>query len=185
MCVPLPIRYNYIPLQQAHMILNRFGQNLVEQKIESQFTPALQDQLVFYCPFSDLSFPMNAKTTMEQGHHVWAVIHRHIVYKKTCSYSSIPFDGFCKSWCYKRKYLGIAAVLNIDAEAHTAPLEQFDGLNIFLCYPSVFSNVFFSQSTSTSYNKVTELVHFSYILHSNSPPVALEVSGDSFEARAL
>ena len=66
---------------------------------------------------------MNAKTTMEQGHQVWAMIHRHIVDIKTCSYSSIPLDGFRKSWCYKREYLGIAAVLNIDAEAHTAPLE--------------------------------------------------------------
>ena len=65
---------------------------------------------------------MNGKTTMEQGHHVWAMIHRHTV-DKNMLFSSIPLDGFCKSWCYKREYLGIAAVLNIDAEAHTAPLE--------------------------------------------------------------
>ena len=65
----------------------------------------------------------HAKTTMEQGHQVWAMIQRHIEDKKTCSYSSIPLDGFYKSWCYKRENLGIAAVLNIYAEAHTAPLE--------------------------------------------------------------
>ena len=34
---------------------------------------------------------------------------------------------------------------------------------------------FFFQSTQVLLNKVTELVHLSHILHSDSPPVALEV----------
>ena len=43
----------------------------------------------------------------------------------------------------KREYLAIAAVPNIDVEAYTAPLEKFDGLNVFVYYPSVLSNVVF------------------------------------------
>ena len=75
--------------------------------------------------FSDLSFPMNAKTTMEQGDQVWAMIHRHIEDKKKSSLTP-PFHWMVSAKVgviSKRECLGIAAVLNIDAEAHTAPLE--------------------------------------------------------------
>ena len=41
----------------------------------------------------------------------------------------------------KRDCCSIAAVFNIDAEALTAALEYFDGLNIFLYYPSVLSQI--------------------------------------------
>ena len=60
---------------------------------------------------------MNAKTTMEQGHQVWAMIHRHIVDKKHALTPAFH-------WMVSAKVggLGIAAVLNIDAEAHTAHL---------------------------------------------------------------
>ena len=63
---------------------------------------------------------MNAKTTMEQGHQVWAMIHRHTEDKKYAL--NPPFH-----WMVSTKVGAIsripAAVLNIDAEAHTTPLE--------------------------------------------------------------
>ena len=122
---------------------------------------------------------MNAKTTMEQVHHVWAMIHRHIVdKKKTCLYSSISLDDFYKVGVIRENtmvLLQFSILMQKPIQLHWNSLMH--GLNIFVYYPSVLSNVvvFFSQSTSASYNKVTELVHSSYILHSNSPPVALEV----------
>ena len=67
---------------------------------------------------------MNAKTTMEQGHQVWAMIHRHIEDKKHAL--TPPFHWMVSAQVgviSKRDCLGIAAVLNNDAEAHTAPLE--------------------------------------------------------------
>ena len=67
---------------------------------------------------------MNAKTTMEQGHQVWGMIHRHIEDKKHALTPPLHWMVSAKVGVIsKREYLGIAAVLNIDAEAHTAPLE--------------------------------------------------------------
>ena len=68
---------------------------------------------------------MNAKTTMEQGHQVWAMIHRHIEDKKKHVLTP-PFHWMVSAKVgaiSKTEYLGITAVLNVDAEAHTAPLE--------------------------------------------------------------
>ena len=73
----------------------------------------------------------------------------------------------------KKECLSIAALLNINAEALKAALEYFDNLNIFLYYPSVLSEVVFS-NPQILLNKVTELVHFSYSLRSDSPPIAVE-----------
>ena len=67
---------------------------------------------------------MNTKTTMEQGHQVWATIHGHIVDKKHAL--TPPFHWMVSAKVgviSERECLGIAAVLNIDAEAHTTPLE--------------------------------------------------------------
>ena len=49
-------------------------------------------------------------------------------------------------------------------------------------YPSVL--FFFSQSTGV-FNKVTELVHFSYILHSDSAPVVLEGKWRQFRNKGI
>ena len=67
----------------------------------------------------------HAKTTMEQGHQVLAMIHRHIEDKKKRALTpSFHWMVSAKVGVIsKREYLGIAAVLNIDAEAHTPPLE--------------------------------------------------------------
>ena len=60
---------------------------------------------------------MNTKTTMEQGHQVWAMIHGHIEDKKHAL--TPPFHWMVSAKVgaiSKREYLGIAAVLNINAE---------------------------------------------------------------------
>ena len=73
----------------------------------------------------------------------------------------------------RKECLAIAAILNINAEALLAALDYFDDLNIFLYYPSVLPKVVFSSPNVLLY-KVTEFVHFSYSLQSDSPPLAVE-----------
>ena len=80
------------------------------------------------------------------------------------------------SWYY--------SVLNIDAEALTAVLKYFDGLNIFLYYRSVLPEVVFSDP-QILLNKVTELVHFSYSLRSDRPPLAVEGKWLQFRDKAI
>ena len=165
------------------------------QKLVDMLTPALQDQLVFYHPFSDVIFPMNAKTPTEQDHLVCAMIRRHIEDKKCAPTPyKIPIGWFLLEQditktatggvISKRECLGIAAVLNIDAKALTAALEYFDGLNVFLYFPSVLSNIVFS-NPQVLLNKVTELVHFNYNLHSDSPTVALEGKWMQFRDKGI
>ena len=43
----------------------------------------------------------------------------------------------------KKQCIGIASILNIDAEALSAALKYFDNLNILLYYPPVLSEVVF------------------------------------------
>ena len=84
----------------------------------------------------------------------------------------------------KRECLGLAVLLNINAEALKAALEYFDDLNIFLYYPTVLPHLVFSDS-QVPLNKVTELVHFSYSLQGDSPPVALEGKWQRFQDRGI
>ena len=77
-------------------------------------------------------------------------------------------------WSAKQSCLGIAASLNINAEALTAALQYFDNLNIFLYYPFILSEVVFSDP-QVLLDKITELVHFSYSLQSDNPS---EASGE-------
>ena len=81
----------------------------------------------------------------------------------------------------KKKCLAVAAILSINAKALTAALEYFDNLNIFL---SVLPEVIFS-NPQVLLDKVTELVHFSYSLHSDSPPVALEGKWMQFQDKGI
>ena len=170
--------------------------------------PSLQKQLVYYHLGSEVIFPINAKKPKEQGHQLCAEIRKQIE-DKECGPPpyKIPVGWFLleqgiikasKGGVISRtECLGIAAALGINAEALTAALEYFDDLNIFLYFSSVLPAVVFSDP-QVPLNKVTELVHFSYCLHSkrrkaatffgkvsklfhfhssrqsDSPPVALE-----------
>ena len=157
------------------------------KKLVDMLIPILQDELVLYSPhFKDpeVIFPINAKTPFEQDHQVCALIRKLVQDKKYApSPHKIPIGWFLLEQdiikaskggvISKTACLGIASILNIDAEALTAALKYFDDLNIFLYYPSVLPEVVFSDP-QILLNKVTELVHFSYSLQSDRPPLAVE-----------
>ena len=154
------------------------------RKLIDMLVPSLQDKLVYYHLGTEVIFPINAKTPNEQDHQVCAEIRKQIEDKEDAPPPyKIPIGWFLlerdiinsakggvisKKWC-----LSIATLLNMNAEALKAALEYFDNLNIFLYYPSILSEVVFS-NPQILLNKVTELVHFSYSLQSDSPPVAVE-----------
>ena len=165
------------------------------QKLIGMLTPSLQDHLVFYHPFSEVIFPINAKTPIKQDHQVCAMIRKQIEEKKNAPPPyKIPIGWFLLEQdiikaskggvISKSECLGLAALLNINAEALTAALEYFDNLNIFLYYPTVLPHLVFSDS-QVPLNKVTELVHFSYSLQGDSPPVALEGKWRQFQNKGI
>ena len=149
--------------------------------------PFLQDELVLYSPRlqdPEVIFPINTQTPTEQDHQVCALIRKQVEDKKCAPPPyKIPIGWFLLEQdiikaskggvISKKQCISIASLLNIDAEALTAALKYFDNLNIFLYYPSVLSEVVFSDP-QILLNKVTELVHFSYSLRSDSPPLAVE-----------
>ena len=152
------------------------------RKLIDMLTPPLQDHLVFYHPFSEVIFPINAKTPIEEDHQVCAMIRKQIE-KNTPPPYKIPIGWFLLEQdiikaskggvISKKQCTNIASILNIDAEALTAALQYFDDLNIFLYYPSVLPEVVFS-NPQILLNKVTELVHFRYSLRSDGPPLVVE-----------
>ena len=129
-------------------------------------------------------FPINAQTPTEQDHQVCALIHNQVEDKKCAPPPyKIPIGWFLLEQdiikaskggvISKKQCIGIASLLNIDAEALTSALKYFDDLNIFLYYPSVLQEVVFSEP-QVLLDKVTKLVQFSYSLQSDSPPLAVE-----------
>ena len=178
------------------------------RKLINMLAPSLQKQLVYYRLGSEVIFPINTKKPKEQDYQLCAEIRKQIQ-DKECGPPpyKIPVGWFLleqsiikasKGGVISRTEChGIAAALGINADALTAALEYFDDLNIFLYFPSVLPEVVFSDP-QVPLNKVTELVHFSYCLHSkrrkaatffgkvsklfhfhssrqsDSPPVALE-----------
>ena len=157
------------------------------RKLVDMLMPILQDELVLYCPRlqnPEVIFPINAKTPAEQDHQVCALIRKQVEDKKCAPPPyKIPIGWFLLEQdvikasnggaISKKECTGIASMLNIDAEALTAALKYFNDLNIFLYYPSVLPEVVFSEP-QVLLDKVTELVQFSYILQSESPPLAVE-----------
>ena len=157
------------------------------RKLVDMLMPILQDELVLYSPRlqdPEVIFPINAKTPAEPDHRVCALIREKVEDKKCAPPPyKIPIGWFLLEQdiikaskagvISETECLGLASILNIDAEALTAALKYFDDLNIFLYYPSVLSEVVFSDP-QILLNKVTELVHFSYSLRSDSPPLAVE-----------
>ena len=153
-------------------------------KLIDMLASSFQEQLVYYRPFSEVIFPVNAKNPVELDHKVFAMI-REQVEDKTCAPPPyrVPIGWFlleqditksAKGGVISRKEcLAIAAILNINDKALTAALQYFHDLNIFLYYPSVLPEVVFS-SPQVLPDKVTEFVHFSFSLQSNSPPLAVQ-----------
>ena len=153
-------------------------------KFIDMLATSFQQQLVYYRPFSEVIFPVNAKNPAELDHKVFAMI-REQVEDKMCAPPPyrVPIGWFlleqditksAKGGVISRKEcLAIAAILNINEEALSAALEYFHDLNIFLYYPSVLPEVVFS-SPQMLPDKVTEFVEFSYSLQSDSPPLAVE-----------
>ena len=164
------------------------------KKLVDILTPSLQDHLVFYHPFTDVIFPINAKSPNKQDHQVCDTIRKQIENKKCAPPHKIPIGWFLLEQdiielakggvISKKECLSIAALLNINAAALKAALEYFDNLNIFLYYPSVLSEVVFS-NPQILLNKVTELVHFSYSLRSDSPPIAVEGKWRQFSDKGI
>ena len=165
------------------------------RKLIGMLTTSLEDHLVFYHPFSEVIFPINAKTPIEQDHQVCAMIRKQIEDKKNAPPPyKIPIGWFLleqdiikaskEGVISKSECLDIAALLKINAEALKAALEYFDDLNIFLYYPTVLPHLVFSDS-QVPLNKVTELVHFSYSLQGDSPPVALEGKWRQFRDKGI
>ena len=157
------------------------------RKLVDMLMPILQDELVLYSPRlkdPEVIFPINAKAPAEQDHQVCALIRKQVQDKKYApSPYKIPIGWFLLEQdiikaskggvISKKDCISIASILNIDAKALTAALKYFDDLNIFLYYPSVLSEVVFSDP-QILLNKVAELVHFSYSLQSDTPPLAFE-----------
>ena len=130
-----------------------------KNKILVSMLKPLQDQLVHYHLGAEVIFPINAKSPTEQDQQVCAMIRQVVEDRKSAPPTyKIPIGWF---------------LLEQDIIKLTAALEYFDDLNIFLYYPSILPELVFSNS-QIPLDKVTELVHFSYSLHSDSPPIALE-----------
>ena len=154
------------------------------RKLIDMLVPSLKDQLVYYHLGTEVIFPINAKKPKKQDHQVCAEIRKQIEDKRNDPPPyKIPIGWFLLEQdiikaskggvISKSECLGIAAPLNINGEALTAALQYFDDLNIFLYYRSVFPELVFS-NPQILLDKVTELVHFSYSLHTCSLPGAAE-----------
>ena len=157
------------------------------RKLVDMLMPILQGELVLYSPRlqdPEVIFPINAQTPAEEDHQVCALIRKQVEDKKCAPPPyKIPIGWFLLEQdvikaskggvISKKQCISIASLLNIDAEALTAALKYFDDLNVFLYYPSLLSEVVFSDP-QILLNKVTELVHFSYSLQSDRPPLAVE-----------
>ena len=160
------------------------GSRIQKNKMLLKMVKPLKDRLVYYRLGSEVIFPMNAKSPTEEDHQVCAMIRKVVEDKKSAPPTyKIPIGWFlleqdiikaAKGGVISRtECLSIAGILSIKEEVLTAALEYFDDLNIFLYYPSVLPELVFS-NPQIPLDKVTELVHFSYSLHSDSPPIALE-----------
>ena len=153
------------------------------RKLIDMLTPLLHDQIVHYRLGSEVIFPINTKNPTERDHKVCTLIRKHVEDKKCAPPPyKIPIGWFLleqdiikasKGVISRKECLVLSKVLDINSEALAAALKYFDDLNIFLYYPSVLPKVVFS-NPQLLLDKVTELVHFSYSLQSDHPPVALE-----------
>ena len=142
------------------------------RKLLEMFTPHFRDQLVYYHPFDELIFPINAKAPTEEDRKVASMICEQISRFASKPYK-IPVGWFLleqdirmladKGVISLQKCQDIATRLKINADNLVPALKYLDELNILLYYPSLLPGVIFAEP-QTLLNKLTELVAYSYKL---------------------
>ena len=147
------------------------------EKILQMFEPGFCDDLVFYRPFKEVIFPLNAKEPTKEDREVVSMICEQICDKKFAPKpSKIPIGWFLLEQDIRRlaaelgrgvismeECLHIATRLKINNEALKAALNYLDELNILLYYPSLLPNVLFAEPQALV-DKSSELVGFNYKL---------------------
>ena len=142
------------------------------RKLLEMFRPHFHDQLVYYHPFDELIFPINAKNPTEEDHKVASMICEQISSFAPDPYK-IPVGWFLleqdirmladKGVISLQKCRDIATRLKINSEDLVPALNYLDELNILLYYPSLLPSVVFAEPQALL-NKLTELVAYSYKL---------------------
>ena len=142
------------------------------KRLLEMFTPHFLDQLIYYRPFNEVIFPINAKNPTEEDLEVASKICEQISKFAPNPYK-IPVGWFLLEhdirMLAKRGIISlqecrdIATRLKISSEGLTAALNYLNDLNILLYYPSLLPGVIFAEA-QTLLNKLTELVAYSYKL---------------------
>ena len=142
------------------------------RKLLEMFRPHFHDQLVYYHPFDELIFPINAKNPTEEDRKVASMICEQISSFAPDPYK-IPVGWFLleqdirmladKGVISLQKCRDIATRLEINSEDLVPALNYLDELNILLYYPSLLPSVVFAEPQALL-NKLTELVAYSYKL---------------------
>ena len=142
------------------------------RKLLEMFRPHFHDQLVYYHPFDEFIFPINAKNPTEEDRKVASMICEQISSFAPDPYK-IPVGWFLleqdirmladKGVISLQKCRDIATRLKINSEDLVPALNYLDELNILLYYPSLLPSVVFAEPQALL-NKLTELVAYSYKL---------------------
>ena len=142
------------------------------RKLLEMFRPHFHDQLVYYHPFDELIFPINAKAPTEEDRKVASMICEQISRFASKPYK-IPVGWFLleqdirmlaeKGVISLQRCHDIANKLKINADDLVPALNYLDELNILLYYPSLLPGVIFAEPQALL-NKLTELVAYSYKL---------------------
>ena len=142
------------------------------KRLLEMFTPYFLDQLIYYRPFNEVIFPINAKNPTEEDLEVASKICEQISKFAPNPYK-IPVGWFLlehdirmlakKGMISLQECRDIATRLKITNEGLDAALNYLNELNILLYYPSLLPGVIFAEA-QTLLNKLTELVAYSYKL---------------------
>ena len=142
------------------------------RKLLEMFKPHFRDQLVYFHPFDELIFPINAKVPTEEDRKVAAMICNQISKFAPKPYK-IPVGWFLleqdirmladKGVISLQRCHDIANKLKISADDLVPALNYLHELNILLYYPSLLPGVIFSEPQALL-NKLTEVVAYSYKL---------------------
>ena len=142
------------------------------RKLLEMFRPHFHDQLVYYHPFDELIFPINAKAPTEEDRKVASMICEQISRFASKPYK-IPVGWFLleqdirmlaeKGVISLQRCHDIAIKLKINADDLVPALNYLNELNILLYYPSLLPGVIFAEPQALL-NKLTELVAYSYKL---------------------
>ena len=142
------------------------------KRLLEMFRPHFHDQLVYYRPFKEMIFPINAKNPTEEDFEVASEICEQISKLAPDPYK-IPVGWFLlendirmlakKGVISLQECRDIATRLKISSEGLNAALNYLNELNILLYYPSLLPGVIFAEA-QTLLNKLTELVAYSYKL---------------------